>query len=187
MTDENQIRLKLQDICYGNASMNMTPEACTAQATRITDAVLEQCEVRLRASVELMTVKKFAGHEIAEDRIEEALEFAIGFLNTIAGSAATASSSQLGALARAGLDLARSSNNTIRGVAPTTDRPYGEVMDEMDHQAKYQSATVDPGRDQELRIQALGAAISRRDWHAVEIAYGAIRDKFYDPQTTPST
>jgi hypothetical protein len=58
-------------------------------------------------------------------------------------------------------------------------KPYGEVLDEMDHQAKYQSATVDPSREQELRIQALGAAISRRDWHATERAYEAIRDKFY--------
>ena len=36
-------------------------------------------------------------------------------------------------------------------------------------------------RGAELRIQALGAAISRRDWHAVEQAYAAIRDKFYSP------
>lgn len=60
-----------------------------------------------------------------------------------------------------------------------TEKPYGEILDEMDHQAKYQSATVDPHRDQELRIQALGAAISRRDWHAAERAYEAIRDRFY--------
>lgn len=59
-----------------------------------------------------------------------------------------------------------------------TDKPYGEILDEMDHQAKYQPATVDR-REQELRIQALGAAISRRDWHATERAYEAIRDKFY--------
>jgi hypothetical protein len=51
-------------------------------------------------------------------------------------------------------------------------------MDEMDHQAKYQSATTDPRREQELRIQALGAALSRRDWHATEKAYEAIRDQF---------
>jgi len=39
-------------------------------------------------------------------------------------------------------------------------------------------------RKSELRIQALGAAISRRDWHATEQAYAAIRDKFYsaDPR-----
>jgi hypothetical protein len=29
-----------------------------------------------------------------------------------------------------------------------------------------------------LRIQALGAAISRKDWHAVEQAYNSIRDEF---------
>lgn len=33
-------------------------------------------------------------------------------------------------------------------------------------------------RDEQLRIQAVGAAISRRDWHAVEQAYNAIRDEF---------
>ena len=58
-------------------------------------------------------------------------------------------------------------------------RPYGEVLDEMDHEAKYQPATSDRRRQQELRIQALGAAISRRDWHATERAYEAIRDKLY--------
>ena len=33
-------------------------------------------------------------------------------------------------------------------------------------------------RDEQLRIQALGAALSRRDWHAVERAYETIRDEF---------
>lgn len=33
-------------------------------------------------------------------------------------------------------------------------------------------------REEQLRIQAVGAAISRRDWHAVEQAYNAIRDEF---------
>jgi hypothetical protein len=61
----------------------------------------------------------------------------------------------------------------------TATRAYGEVMDEMDHQAKYQQATGDEYRKQELRVQALGAAISRRDWHAAERAYEAIRDEFY--------
>lgn len=61
-------------------------------------------------------------------------------------------------------------------------KPYGEILDEMDHQAKYQDATVNTRRQQELRIQALGAAISRRDWHATEQAYSAIRDKFYGQQ-----
>lgn len=60
-------------------------------------------------------------------------------------------------------------------------KAYGEIVDEMDHQAKYQPATVDTRREQELRIQALGAAISRRDWHAAEQAYEAIRDKFNAP------
>lgn len=60
------------------------------------------------------------------------------------------------------------------------DKPYGQILDEMDHQAKYQPATIDGARQQELRIQALGAAVSRRDWHAVEKAYAALRDKFYE-------
>lgn len=34
-------------------------------------------------------------------------------------------------------------------------------------------------RKTELRIHALGAAISRRDWHAVEQAHAAIRDNFH--------
>lgn len=33
-----------------------------------------------------------------------------------------------------------------------------------------------------LRIQALGAAISRKDWHAVTEAYNAIRDAFDRPE-----
>lgn len=33
-------------------------------------------------------------------------------------------------------------------------------------------------RLEQLRIQSLGAAISRRDWGAVEQAYNAIRDAF---------
>lgn len=60
------------------------------------------------------------------------------------------------------------------------DKLYGEILDEMDHQAKYQPATTDERRQHELRIQALGAAISRRDWHAAERAYEAIRDKFHE-------
>lgn len=35
-----------------------------------------------------------------------------------------------------------------------------------------------PRREEQLRIQALGAALSRRDWHAIEQAYNAIRDEF---------
>lgn len=37
---------------------------------------------------------------------------------------------------------------------------------------------TDVRREEQLRIQAVGAAISRRDWHAVEQAYNAIRDDF---------
>jgi hypothetical protein len=37
---------------------------------------------------------------------------------------------------------------------------------------------LDPVRQEELRIQALGAAISRRDWHSTENAFIAIRDHF---------
>lgn len=47
-------------------------------------------------------------------------------------------------------------------------------------------------REQQLRIQALGAAISRRNWHAVELAYNALRDAFdrpevYDRDSVPPT
>lgn len=38
-------------------------------------------------------------------------------------------------------------------------------------------------RRAELRIQALGAAISRRDWHATVMAYEAIRDAFDRPES----
>lgn len=64
-------------------------------------------------------------------------------------------------------------------------KPYGEVLDEMDHEAKYQPATIDTRRQEQLRIQAIGAAISRRDWHAVERAYEAIRDEFDRRNATP--
>ena len=40
----------------------------------------------------------------------------------------------------------------------------------------------DKKRRAQLRIQALGAAISRRDWWAVEQAYAAIRDAFDRPK-----
>jgi hypothetical protein len=42
--------------------------------------------------------------------------------------------------------------------------PFGEIGDSR--------------RDEQLRIQALGAAISRRDWWSVEAAYSNIRDAF---------
>jgi hypothetical protein len=35
----------------------------------------------------------------------------------------------------------------LQGAAQTPTRPYGEVLDEMDHQAKYQSATTSSGAD----------------------------------------
>jgi hypothetical protein len=37
-------------------------------------------------------------------------------------------------------------------------------------------------RRRQLRIQALGAAISQKDWHAVSEAYNAIRDAFDRPE-----
>lgn len=61
------------------------------------------------------------------------------------------------------------------------------LLDDADHEAKY--GGDEEYRKSELRIQALGAAISRRDWHAVETAYASIRDKFYshavDPYPSP--
>jgi hypothetical protein len=36
-------------------------------------------------------------------------------------------------------------------------------------------------RQEQLRIQALGAAISRKDWWAIQNAYNAIRDAFDRP------
>ncbi len=51
------------------------------------------------------------------------------------------------------------------------------LLDDADHEAKWDADAE--YRKTELRIQALGAAISRRDWHAVEQAHAAIRDKFY--------
>ena len=51
------------------------------------------------------------------------------------------------------------------------------ILDDADHEAKIDGDTE--YRKSELRIQALGAAISRRDWPAAERAYEAIRDKFY--------
>ena len=60
-----------------------------------------------------------------------------------------------------------------------SNKSWGEIMDEMDHERQYQPSTSDDWRTQELRIQALGAEVSRRDWHATERAYEAIRDAFY--------
>lgn len=55
------------------------------------------------------------------------------------------------------------------------------ILDDMEHEAKISGD--EEYRKSELRIQALGAAISRRDWHAVEVAHAAIRDKFYGRKT----
>lgn len=41
------------------------------------------------------------------------------------------------------------------------------------------TAAPDPRREEELRIQALGAALSRRKWSEVEEAYDKICDEFY--------
>lgn len=46
------------------------------------------------------------------------------------------------------------------------------------------TTTADAVREEQLRIQAIGAGISRRDWNAVEQAYAAIRDEF-DRRATP--
>lgn len=51
------------------------------------------------------------------------------------------------------------------------------MLDDMEHETKWDTDVE--YRKSELRIQALGAAISRRDWHAVKQAHAAIRDKFY--------
>ncbi len=40
-------------------------------------------------------------------------------------------------------------------------------------------------REEELRIHALGAAISRRDWHATEVAHAAIRDAAHRTPALP--
>lgn len=40
-------------------------------------------------------------------------------------------------------------------------------------------------RLEQLRIQALGAALSRRDWWATELAYNDIRDAFDRPKVYP--
>ena len=44
--------------------------------------------------------------------------------------------------------------------------------------ADWLKAQEEKNRSEQLRIQALGAAISRRDWWAIEQAYAAIRDEF---------
>ena len=62
-------------------------------------------------------------------------------------------------------------------MSPGKESVHLGLLDDMDHEAKWD--TDAEYRKTELRIQALGAAISRRYWHAVEQAHAAIRDKFY--------
>lgn len=47
------------------------------------------------------------------------------------------------------------------------------------------TAAPDPRREEELRIQALGAALSRRKWSEVEEAYDKICDEFYRRPRAP--
>lgn len=66
-------------------------------------------------------------------------------------------------------------------------KAWGEVMDDLDPSAKIaQEQRPDNRRKEELRIHALGAAISRKDWHAVETAHAAIRDAFHATLRTSS-
>ncbi len=71
----------------------------------------------------------------------------------------------------------------IRSLANTPpavgENAWGEVMDDLDHSAKIAQEQRPDIRKEELRIHALGAAISRKDWHAVEIAHAAIRDALH--------
>lgn len=64
---------------------------------------------------------------------------------------------------------------------PLTRGVHLGLLDDADHEAKWD--TDAEYRKSELRIHALGAAISRRDWHAVEQAHAAIREKFYSYKT----
>jgi hypothetical protein len=61
--------------------------------------------------------------------------------------------------------------------------PFGLTeweAEEMD--AEYLKKVEARQRKRQLRIQALGAAISQKDWHAVGVAYNAIRDAFDRPE-----
>jgi hypothetical protein len=42
-------------------------------------------------------------------------------------------------------------------LTPKTEQPYGMVLDDMDHQAKYQSATIKPPREQAVTIGYMDA------------------------------
>lgn len=66
-------------------------------------------------------------------------------------------------------------------MSPGKEDVHLGLLDDMDHEAKWD--TDAEYRRTELRIQALGAAISRRDWYAVEQAHAVIRDKFYSHST----
>jgi hypothetical protein len=68
-------------------------------------------------------------------------------------------------------------------MADETEDAHLGLLDDADHEAKLNADAEH--RKTELRIHALGAAISRRDWHAVEQAHAAIRDKFYSHRGPP--
>jgi hypothetical protein len=50
MTDNNATYLKLIDVIYGASSLNMTPEACSEQAHRIAQVILQKFDVSLKSS-----------------------------------------------------------------------------------------------------------------------------------------
>lgn len=51
----------------------------------------------------------------------------------------------------------------------------GATLDDLDHDAKYLKSPIHPNL---IRlIQDLHAGISRRDWHATEVAASALRDR----------
>ena len=60
--------------------------------------------------------------------------------------------------------------------------PYGLTEREAEEvNSEWEAQQAERKRAEQLRIQALGAAISRRDWWATEQAYSAIRDAFDRP------
>ena len=63
---------------------------------------------------------------------------------------------------------------------PSVIEQIARDMQSGDFPKKSEQTLAEEGdaRKEQLRIQALGAAISRRDWHAAEQAYNAIRDEF---------
>lgn len=63
--------------------------------------------------------------------------------------------------------------------------PYGLTEREAEEVNKeWEAQQAERKRAERLRIQALGAAISRRDWHEAERAYEAIRDAFHATKST---